>query len=484
MRWHVYCHFSAGSMINVQQEAELRMQKMSILIALSDRSRSQGISRCLVQAGYQVNIRATTKGLYELLDSYPYDLLMVDYDGEDHKGSEILHHLHEHGIRKPVILLDRQGSVKRAVEAIRWGASDYLLQTADDNLILQCAAKAIERHHGDPITADGQKTWLHSIITCSESMHRLMDMAGRIAPASATVLIQGESGTGKELLARFIHARSGRDSHPFVAMNCAALPDNLAESELFGYEKGAFTGAYQAKQGKFELAHTGTLLLDDISEMSLALQAKVLRVLQEKEVDRLGSRQLTAIDTRVIATTNRDLGQMVRQGLFREDLYYRLRVIPLMIPALRERREDIPLLVNHFIRKFCLPKQSDLPRFDDATMAQLMNWPWPGNVRELENTVERAVLIRNGPVMGPDTLLLENEMMRVSSDSSDTLVGMTVKDLEKKLIQRTLSHVNHNRTHAAEMLGISIRTLRNKLHEYQAAESAPTRQSLPQTSAY
>ena len=458
------------------------MQTMSILIIHSDGSVSERISRSLVRAGYQVHIRPTTEGLHDLLDAQAYALLIVDYDGEQFKGSELLRQLRIKGNTKPVILLDRQGSVKRAVEAIQWGASDYLLQDANDHLILLSAAKAIEREREPAKIANSHKILSQPIITCSQSMHRLMDMAGRIANATATVLIHGESGTGKELLARFIHARSGRDGRPFVAMNCAALPDNLAESELFGYEKGAYTGAYQAKPGKFELAHTGTLLLDDISEMSMALQAKVLRVLQEKEVDRLGSRQMTSVDTRVIATTNRDLAQMVRQSQFREDLYYRLRVIPLTIPSLRDRREDIPLLVNHFIRKYCLSGRSDLPRFNDDAMHQMMNWAWPGNVRELENTVERAVLIREGSVMGPECLLLENDVIRTACEASDTLVGMKVKDLEKELIQRTLSHVNNNRTHAAEMLGISIRTLRNKLREYKASDAASTRQSLPQTS--
>ena len=303
-------------------------------------------------------------------------------------------------------------------------------------------------------------------------MRRVLSLALRVATSSATVLIQGESGTGKELLARLIHHHSPRKNHSFVAMNCAALPENLAESELFGYEKGAFTGANQPRIGKFELADQGTLLLDEISEMQLSLQVKLLRVLQEKEVDHIGGRQPVPVDVRVIATTNRDLRNMVRQNRFREDLYYRLRVIPIDLPPLRERKEDIPLLADFFIRKFCAAKENPLPQFNSRASEQLVRWDWPGNVRELENTVERAVLISDGREIGPEHLLLDSDLIGSESNGSESvlkssLVGMTVKEMEQKLIGQTLKHVNDNRTYAAKMLGISIRTLRNKLKEYQ-----------------
>ena len=318
-----------------------------------------------------------------------------------------------------------------------------------------------------------------NMIASAEGMRRLLEMADRIAPSSATVLIQGESGTGKEVLARYIHARSGRGDQPFVAMNCAALPENLAESELFGYEKGAFTGAVSQRCGRFERANGGTLLLDEISEMPLPLQAKLLRVLQEKEVERIGGSGVISIDVRVIATTNRDLAQMVREGAFRQDLFYRLRIVPLTLPSLRERRDDIPLLIDHFIEKYQPGRSGDIPSFSDSAMETLLKWPWPGNVRELENAVERALLLRGDDVMGPELLLLETDMTEVPSESTARLVGMTVRELEERLICQTLKHVNQNRTHAAEMLGISIRTLRNKLKEYRAEGEALAEEGRP-----
>ena len=299
-------------------------------------------------------------------------------------------------------------------------------------------------------------------------MLHLLKIAKQVAGSNAAILIQGESGTGKELIARFIHSASGRAPETFVAMNCAALPENLAESELFGYEKGAFTGALRRKPGKFEQAHGGTLLLDEISELALALQAKLLRALQEKQIDSVGGTRPVHVDTRIIATSNRDLAQMVQKERFRKDLYYRLRVIPLIVPPLRSRKEDIPLLIDHFLKRYTPPDRA-LPAFTPVALERMQNWPWPGNVRELENTVERAVLISSGRQIDEHCLLLEE--MPVENNSAHlaaaaSLVGLTVKELEQKLIEQTLSHVDQNRTNAAKMLGISIRTLRNKLHEY------------------
>ncbi len=305
------------------------------------------------------------------------------------------------------------------------------------------------------------------LIGKSGKMQKLLAMARRIATSNATVLIQGESGCGKELLARYIHSHSKRCHQPLVAVNCAALPEHLIESELFGYKRGAFTGAQQNRLGKFELADKGTLLLDEISEMQLSLQAKLLRVLQEKEVDPIGGGMPVPIDIRCIATTNRDLNRMVSEGKFREDLYYRLCVIPLRIPPLRERPEDISVLADFFIRKFCPADRRPVPQIDRGALDKMIHWPWPGNVRELENAVQRGLLLCDTPVIDAQALLLEEESGAEVGNHSHQLVGMTVKDLERTLIGQTLLHVNQNRTHAAKMLGISIRTLRNKLREYQ-----------------
>jgi transcriptional regulator with PAS, ATPase and Fis domain len=318
----------------------------------------------------------------------------------------------------------------------------------------------------------------HCIVTQSTPMLDALGLARRVSDSTATVLIQGESGTGKELLARFIHRNSRRCQEPFVAMNCAALPEQLAESELFGYEKGAFTGATQLRSGKFELAHKGTLLLDEISEMPLSLQVKLLRVIQEKEVDHIGGRHPIPVDVRIISTTNRDLRKMVSQDEFREDLYYRLRVIPITLPPLRERKDDLEPLCAFFIEKFCRSDRVPKPRFTHRAMEQMVDYHWPGNVRELENTVERALLISDGPQIGPEHLLLDRDLKGPTISEKSNLVGMTVKEMEQRLIGQTLKHVNDNRTQAAQMLGISIRTLRNKLREYRDCESVvPGKQS-------
>ncbi len=301
----------------------------------------------------------------------------------------------------------------------------------------------------------------------------MLSRARSVAPSTATVLIQGESGTGKELLAAYVHHHSRNSQAPYVALNCAALPDTLAESELFGHEKGSFTGAVGRKIGKFELAKQGTVVLDEISEMPLPLQAKLLRVLQEKEIDRIGGTHPIPIDARVIAISNVDLKTAVNEGKFREDLYYRINVIPLTLPPLRERKEDIELLAEHFLKKYCLANQKTITGIDDVAMKMLINYSWKGNVRELENTMERAVLISVGGIILPEHLLLDlSEHEPESAATFSVNAGYTVREMEKELILRTLKDVDDNRTHAAELLGISIRTLRNKLQEYRAERSA------------
>ena len=302
-------------------------------------------------------------------------------------------------------------------------------------------------------------------------MERLLERAKRVAKSRASVLIQGESGTGKELLARFIHHHSDRSRGPFVALNCAALPETLLESELFGHEKGAFSGAMARKLGRFELANRGTILLDEITEMALPLQAKLLRVLQEGEIDRLGGTRTIPIDVRVIATTNRDCLAAVRAGKFREDLYYRLNVIPLKLPPLRERREDIPLLAQHFREEFCAQYGREL-QFAPGVLETMAGMEWPGNIRELRNVVERGVLLADGPTIEPQDLFDDGTEIAQPSPAppapADPLQGevMRLSDMEREMVKRALAKTKGNRTHAAKLLGISVRTLRNKLAEY------------------
>ena len=370
----------------------------------------------------------------------------------------------------PVVACGRPNDAEAAVRAIRAGAKDFLPLPPDADLIaamLQAVAADPDR----PVVQD-------------PAMGALLARAEQVARADASVLITGESGTGKEVLARHIHAASRRARGPFVALNCAALPETLLESELFGHEKGAFSGAVAARKGKFEQAEGGTLLLDEIGEMDPRLQAKILRAIQEREIDRLGGTAPVKVDVRILAATHRDLAQEVAKGRFREDLYFRLAVVRLRIPALRERPADILPLARHFAKRYA--RANGLPDRDLSPAAEraLLAHAWPGNVRELENTLHRAVLLAEGPAIGPEAIdLLEPAAQAEPAVQSlapaplpahgpapvAALVGRRMEEVERDLILETLSHCLGNRTRAAEMLGISIRTLRNKLHEYRAA---------------
>ncbi len=325
------------------------------------------------------------------------------------------------------------------------------------------------------------ETEFGDIITQDPEMKRVLQLASNIALSRASVLICGESGTGKELLAKFIHQKSQRASKRFVAINCAAVPEGLLESELFGYEKGAFTGAQTMKPGKFELAHNSTFLLDEITEMPLVLQAKLLRVIQEGEVERLGAKQPQKINVRLIATTNRDLAEMVKRGEFRADLYYRLNVIPLTIPALKYRKRDIQILSQFFVGVSSSMNNKEPKRLDTESLKKLLEWTWPGNIRELENVIERAVLVSRSQVIEPNDIHISGFENR--EKTFDFTPGITLAQAEKQLILKTLEHTNYNRTKAAQVLDISIRTLRNKLHEYDFTSPVPTSDvmELPET---
>lgn len=303
--------------------------------------------------------------------------------------------------------------------------------------------------------------------TSDAEMKRIVAMAENVAASRATILIAGESGTGKEVLARLIHAKSPRASKRLVAVNCAAIPSELLESELFGYEKGAFTGATQSKPGKFELASDGTFLLDEISEMPILLQAKLLRVIQEGEVERLGAKAPVKVNVRLIATTNRDLSEMVRNGQFREDLYYRLNVVPLHVPPLRQRPKDVELLATFFAEVSGIMNGKGKRSLAQDAVLKLKQWNWPGNVRELENVIERSVLMTKSETLSADEILIGG--FKPMAPEWDLTPGMTVAEAERRLIMKTLEHTTQNRTQAARLLGISIRTLRNKLHEYGVA---------------
>lgn len=314
------------------------------------------------------------------------------------------------------------------------------------------------------------------ILTADRRMQEIIQLAKTVAQSKATVLVQGESGTGKELMACLIHEHSARSSKPFVAINCAAIPENLLESELFGHERGAFTGAIAGKAGKFELAHGGTLLLDEISEMDIRLQAKLLRAIQEGEIDRIGSRKPIPIDVRIVATTNRNLTDCVKEGSFREDLFYRLNVVNLTIPPLRERIGDVSLLSQYFMSSYCTKNSKQIKGFEDEALKLLETHVWPGNVRELENVIERAVITTQGDLILASSIHLERretngliEEKLAAQFERNWIPGKTLDDIERKVILEALQYHNGNRTHTARALGISIRTLRNKIADYKRA---------------
>ncbi len=441
-------------------------EKTQILVVDDEVPMQLAMEAVLARLGYSV---FKTSNGYEALDVLArtkIDLVISDMRMPGMTGAELLHAVHEAYPRIPVVLITAYGTISQAVEAMKEGAFDFITKpfSAEDlELVVERAVRPGKRAQVKTAPTESGKQL--TIVTNDPIFKRLLEVATTVAQSSASILLQGESGTGKELVARLIHSASRRSASPFVAVNCAALPGNLLESELFGHEKGSFTGAVGTKIGKFEQANGGTILLDEISEMEQVLQAKLLRVLQEREVDRVGGGKPIPIDVRVIATTNRDIRTCVQKGEFREDLYYRLNVIPLYVPPLRERKGDVRLLLDHFIRRF---SAGALRKISGDVGSRLEQYAWPGNVRELQNACERAVLLS-----GDENLTLEHfllgSMPAVQRDSGDELrlySGLSVADAEKKLIFETLRTTGNNKTKAAELLGISIRTLRNKLNEY------------------
>jgi len=377
-----------------------------------------------------------------------------------------------HGCQTIVISADPV--VEHAVTLMKLGALDYFVKPVDLEQLELCAKRAVQiqktKKESPAISASRRKKV--KIITKDKGMEKLLSLVSKIAKSTASVLIQGESGTGKELFAQYIHEKSDRAGQPFVAVNCAALPENLLESELFGHEKGAFTGAISRKTGKFELAHKGTLFLDEITEMQFHLQSKLLRVLQEKVVDRVGGTQPVDVDVRVIATTNRDASNAVEKGDFREDLYYRLNTIPLVIPPLKNRVKDIDILCRFFIKKYCKIDSRNVKGLTSRAAAILNRHPFSGNVRELENVIHRAILLAESEYIEPEDLLMDGYVDNDGESSNPLSVAnhepmpASLKEMEEKMIYKTLDKTEGNRTHAAKILGISVRTLRNKLNEY------------------
>ncbi len=392
-------------------------------------------------------------GLRALRSGRGADLVMIDVRLD---VGALVQGLRTERITVPVVACGIGADTQAAVRAIKAGAKEYIPLPPDADLIAAVLSAVAEENH--------------AIVSQDPRMAAVLKLADQVAPSDATLLVVGESGTGKELLARYLHDKSRRAQGRFVAINCAAIPENLLESELFGYEKGAFTGAVARRIGKFEEASGGTLLLDEISEMDPRLQSKLLRAIQEREIDRIGGSRPIKVDVRIIATSNRNMEDEVAKGNFREDLYFRLNVMKLEIPPLRERPADIAILAPHFIRKYAKANGVDpLPLSADAKRALLAH-PWPGNVRELENAMHRAVLLADGESISPEAIRLDGPGVTARAGaeggSDGGMVGRTVSAVERDLIIDTVQHCLGNRTHAANILGISIRTLRNKLKQY------------------
>ncbi|MFP4127307.1 MAG: sigma 54-interacting transcriptional regulator [Alphaproteobacteria bacterium] len=429
---------------------------MRLLIQSESEPLVAGAVEIASRKGARARVVPTTRAaLADLRSGRGADQLWVSADAD---VAAFVRQLRTERIHVPVIAYGIDTDARTAVAAIRGGAVEFLPLPPAEDLI----AAIVEAASGG---APG-------LVAEDPAMRELLDLARRVAPAEASVLITGESGVGKEVVARFLHAHSTRAEGPFVSLNCAAIPEALLESELFGHEKGAFTGAAARRIGKFEEASGGTLLLDEVSEMDPRLQAKLLRALQEREIDRVGGTKPVPVDIRVLATTNRDLEQAVRAGTFREDLMFRLNVVPLEVPPLRARPGDIKGLAAHFAAKYAKMNGLGEVKLTRAALARLEAYDWPGNVRELENCVHRAVLLAGGASIDVDAIRLPKAREGGGGGSGGGLVGRTFAEVERKLILDTLDHTRGNRTQAAAILGISIRTLRNRLHEYADAGTA------------
>ncbi len=424
----------------------------------------------LEEAGYQVREAADGEAAVAAVEAEPVDLVLMDLVMPRVDGMEALGRMKGAHPELPVMMMTAYGSIDSAVQALKLGAEDYLTKPLDMDEVLikierQLKTANLARQVASQAERLGERFDFSALVGESPPMRRLKETMALVAPSQATVLISGESGTGKEVVAQILHQSSPRAQGPLIKINCAALPENLLESELFGHEKGAFTGATSRREGRLAAADRGTLFLDEIGEMTPALQAKLLRALQEGEYSPVGSDKTYHTDVRVIAATNRDLAAAVSEGAFREDLYYRLNVVNLAMPPLRERGEDVLLLAELFLRRFTKENQRDLKGFSPQARTRLMSYAWPGNVRELINAVERAVILAGGRFIEPGDLLLGDKTPESAAEDS-LHPGLTIREAERLLIEKTLAATEGNRTRAAQMLGITRKTLQNKIKEY------------------
>ena len=447
------------------------MPAKRILVVDDDALFRDLLQETLVRQDYDVDVAENGPDAVRQMEDGNYDLVLSDIRMPGMDGIEVLERAGQLQPEAPVMMITANASIQNAVDAMQKGAYDYIEKGGTIDEIEVRVARALEnrqlRQENRQLRSELKTRYdFGNMVGGNKTMGELFEHIEIVAQSRSTVLIQGESGTGKELVTRAVHYNSDRSNGPFIKLNCAALPQDLIESELFGHEKGSFTGAIKQTKGRFELADGGTLLLDEVSEIEPPLQAKLLRVLQEREFERIGSGTSIKIDVRVVATTNRNLQDEIEKGNFREDLFYRLNVIPIKIPPLRDRKEDVPDLVTHFIAKYNAENKKEIQGVSDKAMEVLMKYNWPGNIRELENYIERAVVICQDNAIEEKHLPLDILANEATSERSGIEVGMTVREMEKQLILKTLEAHDGNRTSAADVLGISARTLRNKLHEY------------------
>lgn len=449
--------------------------KGKILIVDDDDAHLSMLKTVLKSLGHPVQTATDGEEALRITRKVPCDLILMDVRMANIGGIEALRNIKEFNPAIPIIIMTAYSSIDTAVEAMKLGAYDYLtkplnfeelkiiIERAMDHLRLRKENTSLK----ETVAAAGSFT---GIIGTSHAMHKVIEMARIVAPTEATVLITGESGTGKELFARAIHANSERRHGPLVTVNCAAITETLLESELFGHEKGSFTGAERQRDGRFKQADKGTIFLDEIGEIPLTMQAKILRAIQEREIQRLGSDKVLQVDVRIVAATNRDLQEDVHRGKFREDLFYRLNVMNLHIPPLRERTEDIPLLAQHFLEKYLKKNRRKLKGFAPSTMDALIKSPWPGNVRELENVIERAVILCMGSYIAiedlPPALAAGLKKMSAPFPEQMNLAGRSLENIESQAIRDTLQQTRGNKTEAAKVLNITRTTLNNKIKKY------------------
>jgi len=445
-------------------------EQFRILVVDDEATQRELVCGYLKKQGFEVFSAPSAERALELFRREPVELILTDQRMPNLSGLDLLKAAQAINPETSVIVMTAYGNIESAVAAMKAGAADYLTKPLHLEELLQKIQRIRERcrlyeENRELREELKERHRIEGIIGESGQMLEVISLVQRVAPSEATVLIRGESGTGKELIAKAIHYASPRAARPLVRINCAALPENLLESELFGHERGAFTGAVAARKGRFELADGGTLFLDEIGDLPLHLQAKLLRVLQEREFERVGSSQTLKVNVRVLSATNRDLDAMIRSGRFREELYYRLNVVTLLLPPLRERRQDLPALMEHFLKHFAAKNGKTIRGFSQAARQALLRYDYPGNVRELENLIERAVVLTRDDVVGRGDLPLTLEESEERTEQ-ETQLTAAVEGLERRMIKDALARADAIQTRAAEFLGITERALRYKLKKY------------------